>query len=125
MQSDFSATVRLAQVLELSGGSFDWQILASYRSDYFLSQFNERDIVLLSGDRLSALEVGHPEKQEGFATVNVGFGYTFADGRYRIEAYGQNITDEVASQKAIVGNGTNVRFLNDARTFGLRAIAIF
>jgi iron complex outermembrane receptor protein len=125
LQSDFSATVRLAQILDLDGGSFDWQILASYRSDYFLSQFNERDIVLLSGDRLSALEVGHPEKQEGFATINVGFGYTFADGRYRIEAYGQNITDEVASQKAIVGNGTNVRFLNDARTYGLRAIAIF
>lgn len=125
LQSDLSITARIAQEIELASGLFDWQVLAKYRSDYFLSQFNERDIVLLSGDVKSALEVGHPERQEGFTTINVGLGYSIADGKYRIEAYGQNITDEVASQKAIVGNGTNVRFLNDARTFGLRAIARF
>lgn len=125
LQSDLSITARIAQEIELAGGLFDWQVLAKYRSDYFLSQFNERDIVLLSGDVKSALEVGHPERQEGFTTINVGLGYSIGDGKYRIEAYGQNITDEVASQKAIVGNGTNVRFLNDARTFGLRAIARF
>ena len=125
LQSDFSATIRLAQVIDMTSGSFDWQVLANYRSSYFLSQFNERDIVLLSGDVRSALEVGHPEEQDGFATINVGIGYTTQDGKYRFEAYGQNITDEVASQKAIVGNTTNVRFLNDARTYGLRAIARF
>ncbi len=125
LQSDFEITARLAQQIELRGGSLDWQILAKYRDDYFLSQFNERDIVLLSGETRSALEVGHPELQEGFATINVGLGYTTQDGRYRFEAYGQNITDEEASQKAIVGNTVNVRFLNDARTYGFRAIARF
>jgi iron complex outermembrane receptor protein len=125
LQSDLSITARIAQEIELAGGMFDWQILAKYRSDYFLSQFNERDIVLLSGERKTALEVGHPEQQDGFTTINVGLGYTTADGKYRFEAYGQNITDEVASQKAIVGNTTNVRFLNDARTYGVRAIARF
>jgi len=80
---------------------------------------------LLNGDRRSALEVGHPEQQDGFTTINVGVGYTSESGKYRFEAYGQNITDEVASQKAIVGNTTNVRFLNDARTYGIRAIARF
>jgi len=125
LQSDLSITARIAQQIEMGGGLLDWQILAKYRSDYFLSQFNERDILLLNGDRRSALEVGHPEQQDGFTTVNVGVGYTTENGKYRFEAYGQNITDEVASQKAIVGNTTNVRFLNDARTYGVRAIARF
>ncbi|MCH2190952.1 MAG: TonB-dependent receptor, partial [Gammaproteobacteria bacterium] len=125
LQSDFEITAKLSQRIELKRGSFDWQVLAKYRDDYFLSQFNEREITLLNGDTRSALEVGHPELQEGFLTVNVGLGYTTVDGQYRIELYGQNITDEVASQKAIVGNETNIRFLNDARTYGLRAIANF
>ena len=125
LQSDVSITARLAQQIELSNGSFDWQILAKYRDDYFLSQFNERPINLLNGDVRSALEVGHPELQEGFTTINIGLGYTTADGKYRFEAYGQNITDEEASQKAIVGNNVNVRFLNDARSYGIRAIANF
>ncbi len=33
----------------------------------------------------------------------------------------QNATNEQASQKALVGSNVNVRFLNDARSFGLRA----
>ena len=57
--------------------------------------------------------------------MNVGFGYTINNGRLRFEAYGQNITDEVASLSQIGGAGVDVRFLNDARTWGLRAIAKF
>lgn len=125
LQSDVSLVARLSNQFEMGNGMFDWQVLANYRSDYYLSQFNERDIVLLNGETRSALEVGHPEEQKGFATINFGLGYTLEGGRYRFELYGQNITDEVASQKAIVGNTTNVRFLNDARTYGLRAIARF
>ena len=34
---------------------------------------------------------------------------------------GNNVTNEQASQKAIVGNNLNIRFLNDARSYGLRA----
>ncbi len=125
LQSNVSITARIAQEIELAGGMFDWQILAKYRSDYFLSQFNEQDITRLDGTIGSALEVGHPERQSAFTTINIGAGYTTSDGKYRIEVYGQNITDEVASQKAIIGNQLNLRFLNDARTYGVRAIARF
>ncbi|MBX2850065.1 MAG: TonB-dependent receptor [Acidiferrobacterales bacterium] len=125
LQSDLSITARLQQEIELGSGFFDWQILASYRSDYFLSQFNERDLVTLTGDTRTAIEIGHASLQKGFTTINVGLGYTMKNDKYRFEFYGQNITDEVASQKSIVGNDTDVRFLNDARTFGARAIVNF
>lgn len=125
LQSDVSISARLQQQIELGSGMFDWQILAAYRSDYFLSQFNERNLITLDGETRSALEIGHASLQKGFTTINVGLGYTTSNDKYRFEFYGQNITDEVASQKSIVGNDTDVRFLNDTRTFGARALVRF
>jgi len=119
LASDISATARLSQTLPLGTGTFDWQALVSYRSSYFLSQFNEDDVVFLNGNRQTALEAGFPDKQDGFATVNLGAGYSI--GNLRFEAWATNIFDEVASNKALVGSSLNLRYLNDARTYGLRA----
>ena len=124
-QSNFELSARLQQSFELGTGTFDWQILAKYRSSFFLTQFNERDLNSLDGTVQSALAIGQATEQEAFATVNVGFGYSFSEGRYRIEGYGQNITDEEASLSQIGGSGVDVRFLNDARTFGLRGTVNF
>lgn len=124
-QSNFEVSTRLAQQFDLGAGSFDWQILAKYRSSFFLTQFNERDLNALDGTVQTALEIGQATEQEGFATINVGLGYTFPDGKIRIEGYGQNITDVEASLSQIGGAGVDVRFLNDARVYGVRAIANF
>ena len=124
-QSNFELSARLQQSFQLGTGVLDWQILAKWRSSFFLTQFNERDLNALDGSVLTALEIGQATEQEGFATVNVGLGYTFSEDRIRVEAYGQNLTDEVASLSQIGGSGVDVRFLNDARTFGLRAIVNF
>ena len=115
LASEYNLALRLQQAFQLAGGRFDWQALVNYRSDYYLTQFNED--TLGNGD--TALEAGFPDRQKGFATLNLGLGYT--RGALRLEAYVQNATDEQASQKALVGSNVNVRFLNDARTFGLRA----
>jgi len=124
-QSDFEVSARLQQSFELGVGVLDWQVLAKYRSSFFLTQFNERNLNSLDGTVRTALEIGQATEQEAFTTVNIGVGYTFGDGKYRIEGYGQNVTDEVASLSQIGGSGVDVRFLNDARTYGLRAIARF
>lgn len=125
-QSDFELSTRLQQSFDLGAGTFDWQILAKYRSSFFLTQFNERTLMSLDGTVRTALEIGQATEQEAFWTVNVGLGYNFGDdGQYRVEGYGQNITDETASLSQIGGSGVDVRFLNDARTFGVRAIARF
>lgn len=125
LQSDLEITASLGQQISLGEGMFDWNVLAKYRSEYFLTQFNERDINLLSGEVRSAIEIGQASLQEAATTINVGVGYTFPGDRYRVELYGQNVTDEVISQKAIVGAGNDIRFLNDARTYGLLLRANF
>ena len=124
LQSDIGLTARLAQYIPVGEGQFDWQVLVGYRSDYYLTQFNERDVVYVDGRRESALEAGFPDQQEGFATVNLGLGYTTASD-WRFEAFAVNVTDEEASQKAIVGSSLNVRFLNDAQRYGLRILKRF
>lgn len=119
LASAFNLTARLARTVPLGEGRFDWQALVNYRSAYYLSQFNEDDLVFLDGSRKTALQAGFPDKQKGYATLNLGIGYTV--GALRLEAWAANVLNEQASQKAIIGSNTNVRFLNDARSFGLRA----
>jgi len=135
--SDWEVTARLGQEIELSGGNiFDWQIIAKYRDDFFLTPFNNQDIVdfdvfddagnvIAPGQVFTVEELGQDALQEGYATVNIGFGYTFSDGRFRIEAFGSNIFDETASEKSLVGNDLNLRFLNEARTWGIRGVTRF
>ncbi len=125
LQSDLSLSTRLSQSLDLGGGTLDWQILLNYRSSYFLSQFNESAVVFLDGSTQTALEAGFADKQEGFATINVAIGYAIGEPNMRIEGYVSNLTDEEASQKSLVGSNLNLRFLNDARAYGIRLISRF
>ncbi|HEX8381910.1 MAG TPA: TonB-dependent receptor [Sphingomonas sp.] len=119
LASKFNVAARLSQDFAAGPGRIDWQALLNYRSSFFLSQFNEDDIVFLDGDSQSALEAGFPDRQKGFVTLNLGIGYTL--GNYRLEAWAANFLAEEASQKALVGSSLNIRFLNDARSYGLRA----
>jgi iron complex outermembrane receptor protein len=123
LASKVNLAARLQQSIGLAGGTFDWQALVNYRSDYYLTQFNEADVVFLDGTTRTALEAGFPDRQKGFVTVNLGAGFT--KGPYRIEAFASNVTNEQASQKALVGASVNVRFLNDARSYGVRGIVRF
>ncbi|UNK42793.1 TonB-dependent receptor [Luteimonas sp. S4-F44] len=125
LASRFTGNIRLQQMAELSFGSLDWQLLASYRSAYYLTQYNNRDVVYVgqAGDFVrqeTAAEAGFPDRQRGEVTLNAGIGLTSLDGRWRYELYGSNLLDNDVSQKAIVGSRLNIRFLNDARAYGLR-----
>ncbi len=119
LASKMNLSARLSQWFDIGSGRFDWQALLTYRSSFFLSQFNEDDIVFLNGTRQTALEAGFPDRQNGFVTLNLGAGYTI--GNFRLEAWASNFLNEEISQKALVGSSLNIRFLNDARTYGLRA----
>jgi iron complex outermembrane receptor protein len=123
LASKVNLSARLAQWFEVGAGRLDWQALLNYRSSFFLSQFNEDDIVFLDGERQAAFEAGFPDRQQGFTTLNLGVGYTL--GQYRLEGWVNNFTDQQASQKALVGSSLNIRFLNDARTYGIRARVTF
>ncbi|NYZ61165.1 TonB-dependent receptor [Luteimonas deserti] len=125
LASRFTGNVRLQQFSELPFGSLDWQLLASYRSAYYLTQYNNRDVVYVdqAGDFVrqeSAAEAGFPDRQRGEVTLNAGIGLTSLDGRWRYELFGSNLLNNDVSQKALVGSRLNIRFLNDARAYGMR-----
>jgi iron complex outermembrane receptor protein len=126
LSSKYTLNAQLTHSFDTSIGTFDWQILGSYRSDFYLTQYNDRDVVFVSDtagtvDRIEdAATAGFPDQQEGYTQVNAGLGWTSLDGAVRVEAYGSNLTNKDVSQKALVGSGINVRFLNDARAYGLR-----
>nr|WP_294291932.1 TonB-dependent receptor [uncultured Sphingomonas sp.] len=69
------------------------------------------------------MTAGFPDRQKGYRTLNLGIGYSI--DRFRIEAWASNFLDEEVSQKALVGSLLNIRFLNDARTYGLRGRVTF
>lgn len=119
LASKMNVSARLSQSFQAGPGRLDWQALLNYRSSYYLSQFNEDDIVFLDGSRQTATEAGFPDRQPGYVTLNLGMGYTI--GNFRLEAWASNFLDEEVSQKALVGSSLNIRFLNDARSYGLRA----
>jgi len=123
LSSKMNVSARLSQWFDAGPGRLDWQALLNYRSSYFLSQFNEDDIVFLSGARLTSLAAGFPDRQKGYATLNLGIGYTIDN--FRLEAWASNFLNEEVSQKALVGSSLNIRFLNDARSYGLRARVTF
>ncbi|WP_058835819.1 TonB-dependent receptor [Luteimonas abyssi] len=125
LTSRFTGNVRLQHTSELPFGTLDWQLLASYRSAFYLTQFNDRDVVYVdqAGDFVrqeDAATAGFPDRQRGEVTLNAGIGITSLDGRWRYELYGSNLLDNDVSQKALVGSRLNIRFLNDARSYGAR-----
>ncbi|MBX3724413.1 MAG: TonB-dependent receptor [Xanthomonadales bacterium] len=131
LASRLTLNARLQHAFDLGPGTFDWQVLASYRSGYYLTQFNNRDVVFVADtggtvDRIeSAAEAGFPDRQRGETTLNVGIGYGLPGGAWRIEAWGSNLLGNDVSQKALVGSQLNIRFLNDPRTYGVRVKAVF
>ena len=125
LASRFTGNVRLQQFSELPFGSLDWQLLASYRSAYYLTQYNNRNVVYVDEAQdfvrqESAAEAGFPDRQRGEITLNAGIGLTSLDGRWRYELFGSNLLSNDVSQKALVGSRLNIRFLNDARAYGMR-----
>jgi iron complex outermembrane recepter protein len=125
LSSKLTFNARLQQAIELRTGTFDWQILGSYRSSFYLSQFNDREVtfvdVLGVVQRVEdAFTAGFPGRQKGATTLNAGVGFTSLDGAIRLEAWGSNLLNNDVSQKALVGSGLDLRFLNDARSYGVR-----
>ncbi|WP_340649135.1 TonB-dependent receptor [Pseudoxanthomonas winnipegensis] len=131
LASKVTFNARLQHSMELPFGTLDWQVLASYRSAFYLTQYNNRDVEFIRRDPVTGEPIydhtetaemaGFPDRQKGETTINAGIGLTSLSGAWRFELWGNNLLDNDVSQKALVGAGIDVRFLNDARSYGLRA----
>jgi iron complex outermembrane receptor protein len=48
LASKVNISAHLSQWIDLPHGRFDWQVLANYRSGYYLTQYNNKDVVFLT-----------------------------------------------------------------------------
>ncbi|WP_066963361.1 TonB-dependent receptor [Microbulbifer sp. Q7] len=120
LSSDFTMTMALSQQLDTSAGTFDWSISTMYRSDYYLSIWNNTDYDLVDGATVIGSDPDYADKVDGYVNVDAGIGFTDSSGKYRVEVYGANLTDIVVSNKGIIDHGNNLRFTNLPRTYGAR-----
>ena len=99
-------------------GRFDWVVSAGYRSDHFMTIYNGR-IYRGAGEDPQADRVH--EEVEGYWTFDAGIGWNpFHNEDLRIEAYVNNVTNEIQPQAIIITQYDNTRFFNRERTFGAR-----
>lgn len=149
--SEWNLNLRLSQFVELDWGevrSFDWTVSALYRSEYYLTPFNNKGYILDENGKTRAIPlidmpppgnndalsgVGGPanarfyyDKVDGFWVINLNAGLNFGeDERFRLDAYVENVTEEAFSTKGFINNSVNIRYLNAPRIWGVRFRARF
>ena len=122
LASEVTINTKISKSLHVFDGRLDLQGLIAYRSNYYLSIFNQKSQPLgfPGTGSTDAVAAGYGDLQDGFATINLAASYKPDGARWRVEVFGSNITNEEASQKAILGPQLNIRFLNDPRLYGVR-----
>ena len=112
----FQFNTTLTQAIELKNGYLDYVISAGWRDSQFLTIFNSIDFQQPDNPRLRLDDTVDP-----YWTVDAGLGYSFGqDGDLRIEAYVNNLFDEVRTAATIITQFDNTRFFTRPRTFGAR-----
>ena len=110
------ANASLSKAWNLGDGVLDGIVSMGYRSAQRLTIFNGIDYNL-ADDVSERLD----DRVAGYFTFDAGAGYTFdADGRYRLEGYVNNITDQQEEEAIIITQFDNTRFFRRPRTYGAR-----
>ena len=111
---------KLSQAIEIGDGRFDYVISGGYRSAQFQTIFNSQQFD--SNNNATRVTSGRLlDKVPGYFTLDIGAGYTFdSAGKYRVEAFANNIINSVNAAAIIITQFDNTRFFNRPRTFGGR-----
>ena len=111
---------KLSQAIEIGDGRFDYVISGGYRSAQFQTIFNSQQFD--SNSNATRVTSGRLlDKVPGYFTLDIGAGYTFdSAGKYRVEAFANNIINSVNAAAIIITQFDNTRFFNRPRTFGGR-----
>ncbi|GAK33523.1 hypothetical protein JCM17846_21480 [Iodidimonas nitroreducens] len=105
----------LSHMFEVGPGTFDWIMSAGWRTKQFLTIFNSIDFQNPSDPRLRL-----DDTVGSFLTLDFGSGYTLSEGRVRIEAFVNNITNQEREQALLITQFDNTRFFTRPRTYGVR-----
>ena len=117
---------KLSQAIDIGNGQFDYVISGGYRSSQFQTIFNSFDFDD-NGNQTTQVTSGRLlDRVPGHYNLDIGAGYTFdSAGKYRVEAFANNITNSVRAAAIIITQFDNTRFFNRPRTFGARVRAKF
>lgn len=140
----------LSQTVDLDWGAvraFDWTVNMLYRSDFYLTAFNNRgfgrdaagnviEIPLAQmtvNNGSNPAQAGPPanglalqDKVDAFSIFNLSAGFTLgANEQFRLSGYISNVTDKAYSGKGFINDSVNLRYLNNPRTYGLQFAAKF
>lgn len=106
----------LSQSFTVPSGSLDYVFSIGYRSSQFMTIFNSIDFQNPDNPRLRL-----NDQVGGYVTIDLGAGYSHGvDGKFRIEAYVNNLTNAVHEGAIIITQFDNTRFFTRPRTFGAR-----
>ena len=141
--STWNITANVSQTIDFDWGWVDWNVNLLYRSDYAISQFDgvgfDADGNQIPLADVTNLPTGVPadtgsgvpgiflnDQVPDVFILNVSGGANFGeDGRFRIEGFVQNATNETYSERGFLNPFVNIRFLNNPRTMGARFRANF
>ena len=136
----FTLNYALSQLIFTDIGSFNWIIQGQTVGKHYLSVFNG------DGTGVLPLVPSTPERPnepsqayldlaqnprrltdvvEAYTRFDVGAGWTHPDGRLSVNGYVNNLTDVVYATSINANPGSNLRFFNNPRTFGVRVKVVW
>jgi iron complex outermembrane receptor protein len=111
----YQLNAALSQTFDFDAGSLDYVVSVGWRDDQFLTIFNSVDYQFPDAPRRRL-----DDSVDAYWTMDAGFGYSHGDGALRIEAYANNLFNEVQTAATIITQFDNTRFFTRPRTFGVR-----
>jgi iron complex outermembrane recepter protein len=115
---EYQFNISLSQQFDVGSiGSVDYIVSAGWRDDQFKTIFNSQDYNPPETGPRQRLN----DRVESYWTFDAGMGLNHLDSNLRLEAYINNITNEVRPAALIISQFDNTRFFTRPRTFGFRA----
>lgn len=106
----------VSKVWDVASGNVDGIVSFGYRSSQHMTIFNGMDF---NNPNNPALRLN--DRVDGYWTIDAGAGYSHGeDGKWRLEGYVSNLTNQEVEQAIIITQFDNTRFFSTPRTYGAR-----
>ncbi|MFC1642370.1 TonB-dependent receptor [Myxococcota bacterium] len=105
----------LGQTIPTDYGYFDWLVQSQIKTKYYMTIFNSEGYDT-RGNYSPVLTDVVPT----YGNIDVGIGYTRPNGKLRVDAFVNNLTDSVHMTTFVNQPGMHLRFFNPPRQFGTR-----
>jgi len=113
---EFQFNGSVSKVWDVPTGDVDGIVSVGYRSSQHQTIFNGEDF-----NNPDNPEGRLDDEVDGYFTIDAGLGYNHGDdGKWRIEAYVNNLTGIEREQAIIITQFDNTRFFSPPRTYGAR-----